>query len=253
MGLLAVLAACCGATAEGAEAASNADRPVQPLTIDKPLVAHWTFDEAFGEAVRDVSGNGHDASPARPASLKRVQGVFGAALEFTGRHMLQVPGKPDFSKVQRIALSAWVKPTKFEKYNEIFRKDDGDQRVLFSFQEHARILSLGLNVGGYVECDASIRPEQVTDGQWHHCAASFDGKTMRVYLDGQEIGSLKRQGTITAGGAAPGCIGSSSGGECFQGVMDDLRIYAEPLTAQEVARLCDNGLDALLRQRKDLA
>ncbi|MFC1805738.1 LamG-like jellyroll fold domain-containing protein [Planctomycetota bacterium] len=227
--------------------------PLAPLAIDKPLVAYWTFDEAFGQACQDASGHGHEASPARPASLKRVQGVFGAGLEFKGRHMLQVPGKPDFSKTPRIALSAWVKPTAFEQYNEIFRKEDGNNRVLFAFQGRMTILSLGLNVGGYLELDAPIRPKQVMDGQWHHCAATFDGQTMRVYLDGQEIGSLKRPGTIAAGGSAPGCIGSSNGGECFQGIMDDLRIYSQALTAQEVARLHDNGADALLRGRKDLA
>jgi len=233
--------------------AGESAAPVQPPAIDKPLVAHWTFDEAFGEACQDASGNGHEATPARPASLKRVQGVFGAALEFKGRHMLRVPGKPDFSKVERIALCAWTKPSAFERYTEIFRKEDGDQRVLFAFQENMRVLSLGLNVGGYIECDAKITPKQVMDGQWHHCAATFDGKVMRVYLDGQEIGSLKRPGTITGGGSAPGCIGSSNGGECFQGTLDDLRIYAEPLTAQEVARICDSGADALLRHRKGLA
>ena len=45
-------------------------------------------------------------------------------------------------------MSAWVKPTAFEQYNEIFRKEDGDRRVLFSFQERGTVLSLGLNIGG---------------------------------------------------------------------------------------------------------
>ena len=245
--LMLLLAACrmLGAAAEPA-------RPVAPLAIDKPLIAWWTFDEAFGETCRDASGRGHHASPAARASLTRVEGVFGAALEFKGRHMLRVPGKPDFSATERIALSAWTRPTASDRYNEIFRKEDGSQRVLFSFQESMRVLSLGLDIGGYVECDAPIRPQQVMDGQWHHCAATFDGQMMRVYLDGQEIGSLKRPGRITAGGGAPGCIGSSNGGECFQGAIDDLRIYADALTPQEVRRLCDNGHDGLLRRRKDL-
>ena len=113
--------------------------------------------------------------------------------------------------------------------------------MLFSFQDNGTHLSLGLNVGGYVECDAPIRPEQVLDGGWHHCAATFDGRFMRVYLDGREIGSLERPGTIRAGGTAPGCIGSLNGAECFQGVMDDLRIYAEGLSAAEIAALHRDG------------
>ena len=71
-----------------------------------------------------------------------------------------------------------------------------------------------------------INPARVRDGRWHHCAATFDGHWLRVYLDGDEIGRLERPGQIRAGGSAPGCIGSSNGGETFQGALDDLRIYA---------------------------
>jgi len=211
-----------------------------------PLIAHWTFDEDTG-AVQDASGNGYHASADSSPGLTRVAGLFGNAMSFSGRHRLHVQGKPDFSKVKAIALSAWVRPTKFERYNEIFRKEDGNHRVLFSFQENMSVLSLGLNVGGYVECDARIAKEQVLDGTWHHCAATFDGKTMRVYLDGREVGALKRQGSIDAQGGADGCIGSTNGGECFQGCMDDLRIYGGALSAQDIDALYKEGVKELGR------
>ena len=47
-------------------------------------------------------------------------------------------------------------PTELGVYREIFRKEDGTRRILFSFQEDGAILSLGLNIGGYIECDAKI-------------------------------------------------------------------------------------------------
>ncbi|MHC5056936.1 MAG: LamG-like jellyroll fold domain-containing protein [Planctomycetota bacterium] len=217
----------------------------------KMLVAHWTFDGAGGTCV-DSSGNGNDASMAA-GTLARATGLFGKALSLSGRHRLEARGRPDFKDIRKISLSAWVMPSAFERYNEIFRKDDGNDRVLFSFQENANVLSLGLNVGGYVECDAPIRPAQVLDGRWHHCAATFDGETMRVYLDGREIGSLPRAGRIRAGGRAPGCIGSSSGGECFQGLMDDLRIYSDALTPQEVKGLWESGRPLVEQYRRKRA
>ncbi len=221
---------------------------VEPLVIAKPLVAHWTFDEPSGPPCLDSTGQGNDAACASgQGNVQPVPGLFGGALRFSGGHMLQSPERPKFGKMPAIAISAWVMPSGFETYNEIFRKEDGDQRVLFSFQHNATILSLGLNIGGYIECDAKIEPAWVLDGAWRHCAATFDGQTMRVYLDGREIGSLERPGQISSGGSAPGCIGSSSGGECFQGLMDDLRIYADALTAGEVAQLHRNGVEALTR------
>ncbi len=221
---------------------------VKPLDVGKPLIAYWSFDEIFGSTCGDSAGKGYDAAPAYPtANLRRVEGLFGNAMAFAGSLMLSAPGKPDFSGWRALSLSVWVMPTDLTGFREIFRKEDAENRVLFSFQNDGTILSLGLNIGGYVECDAPMKPEQVLDGKWHHCAATFDGDSMRVYLDGKEIGVVKRPGTISAGGVAPGCIGSSSGGENFQGIMDDLRIYSEALTAQDVAQLHDNGLAAMAR------
>ncbi len=219
--------------------------------IEKPSIAHWTFDADSAEAVLDHSGGGNNATFAvgRPSF---GDGLFDKAIHFAGTHRLQTPGKPDFSKSERISLSAWVLPSAFARHNEIFRKEDGDKRVLFSFQENGHVLSLGLNVGGYVECDAPIKPTQVLDGLWHHCAATFDGKAMRVYLDGREIGSLERPGKIAAGGTAAGCIGSTNGRECFQGAMDDLRIYGDALTGEEVAQLYDGGRRMLEQYREKL-
>ena len=219
---------------------------IGPLKLDKPLLAHWAFDEATGEICRDASGHQADATLDRPApGLERVAGVFDGGLSLSGRHLLRCGRQPAFDAVEKLSFSAWVQPAAFERYNEIFRKEDGERRVLFSFQEYGHVLSLGLNINGYVECDAKLDPAQVTDGLWHHAAATFDGTVMRVYLDGMEIGRLDRPGRLVAGGPARGCIGSSDGGECFQGQMDDLRIYADALTAGEIARLHRNGLDGL--------
>ncbi len=249
---VAVICVCVATTVPVISRASDAsasEPPIEGLRIAKPLVAHWTFDEQVGSTCHDASPNGYDALPeaAPPGALRRVEGVFGGALSLSGQHLLRTRKKLDLARLARITFSAWVVPVEMGKYSEIFRKEDGDHRVLFSFQDDGTHLSLGLNIGGYVECDASIRPQMVLDGRWHHCAATFDGRCMRVYLDGQEIGSLARPGSISAGGEAPGCIGSSEGGECFQGSLDDLRIYSEALSSGEIGRLYESGLDSLAR------
>ena len=93
---------------------------------------------------------------------------------------------------------------------------------------------------------------QVLDGAWHHAAATFDGYWMRVYFDGKEIGKLERPGKIRAGGRAAGFIGSCNGGECFQGRIDELRIYRDVLTAAEIRSLWRNGWEAYERSQHEL-
>ena len=218
----------------------------EKLPAGAPLLAHWDFNAGFSGACPDVSGNGLSAAaqPTGSEAIIRTNGLFGQAALFSGSHMLRVDSPDMFKGVNELTFSAWVLPTELSEYREIFRKEDGDQRVLFSFQGDGSILSLGLNVNGYFECDAPVDPASVLDGAWHHCAATYDGRFARVYLDGKEIGDLERPGTLTTGGNAPGCIGSANGRECFQGALDDLRIYRVALDAEDIAALYESGAKA---------
>ena len=213
-------------------------------------IAHWTFDGPQADRWPDQSGRGHDAANRETsAALKPSPGLLEGAVHFEGQHRLAVEAHQDFATLQQITFSVWVRPEGFDQYNEIFRKEDGDNRLLFAFQNNGSILSLGLNVGGYIECDAPVDPACLLDGLWHHCAATFDGKTMRVFLDGRQIGSLDRPGAIASGGNAPACIGSSNGGECFRGAMDELQIDCVALNTEEIGRLYAPGREAQRARR----
>lgn len=208
------------------------------LASNHSLLAHWTFDEASGELIKDALGN--DGLSIR-AAIPHARGVCGNALELSGSHQLRVPPPAAEERLEQIAFSAWVKPVDLSSYREIYRQEC-PERVLFSFQNNGTILSLGLNISGYVECDAAINPAQVLDGAWHHAAASFDGDVMRVYLDGCEIGHLDRSGTLQTNPQVPAYIASSGGrSEHFQGSLDELQIYREALSGEEVVEIYQHG------------
>jgi hypothetical protein len=240
--------------AAAAGRAESTKETVAPPACLPPLVAHWTFDEPLGNRCEDSSGHGWHAVWDRSAATPSHQrGVLGNALFMSGPHLIEVNENIPLAYPAGISLTAWTKPTDLSNYHEIFRKEDDGDRVLFSFQFNGTVLSLGLNVGGYVECHAKIDPAYIRDGRWHHCAATFDGRWMRVYLDGREVGHLERRGAVRAGGGVPACIGSSNGGEAFQGSLDDLRIYAGPLSPAQVALLYREGQERLEQSSGQLA
>ena len=76
----------------------------------------------------------------------------------------QVPPNIFPEALDALTITAWVKPSAFGRYNEIFRIESGTGRVLFSFQENGKILSFGLHGRGYVECDGPIDPAKAADG-----------------------------------------------------------------------------------------
>lgn len=222
-----------------------------PPQIDKPLLAYWTFDEDLGsDCIKDASGHaGMSVEVKRDISSKA--GVYGNALEVRGEHKLKV-GSFGVTELPTISFSVWAKPSDLSKYRELFRQE-GANRVLFSFQENGSILSLGLDIGGYYECDAKLDPARVMDGTWHHCAATFDGKVMRVFLDGEMAGSFDRPGKIALDPNTAGFIGSSCGdNEHFQGRLDNFRIYSEALSPEDVATLYRSGLEVLAVRTKEM-
>jgi len=171
----------------------------------KGLIAHWRFDELAEGAFKNAVDTGLAARAESGASAR--DGVLGAALRLEGRSVVRVRAGEAFEDLPGITISAWVQPTELSGYREIFRKEDGARRILFSFQNNGRILSLGLQTQGtgYQELDAPIEPALLMDRQWHHVADTYDGQRMKVYLDGLPIGSQRRSGRIVSGGAAERC------------------------------------------------
>lgn len=229
-----------GQLARGASDGGGASRSDALLSVAARL--HWAFEEGEPGVLRESAGG---ATWDVAADVPRVAGVHGHAVRLSGVHQLATAPLTTESSLAEITFSAWVRPTDLSGYREIYRQEC-HERLLFSFQGDGTILSLGLNVGGYVECDAPIDPAEVMDGGWHHVAATFDGQWMRVYLDGREIGRLERSGTILTNGLVPAFIASSSGvSEHFQGALDELRIYDRALTDEQIGRIHQAGIATL--------
>jgi hypothetical protein len=80
-------------------------------------------------------------------------------------------------------------------------------------------------------------------GGWVHAAATFDGTTARIYLDGKEIASGPF--TLADGTAAGLVIGNTNSStwadspESFNGDLDEARIYSRALSPAEIAYLAD--------------
>jgi len=183
-----------------------------------------------------------------------VPGVFGYAKVFPAATPVEVEMDflPESGTMKQFSISAWIRPTGYERYNEIFRQEN-DRRILFSLQEDATILSLGLNIGGHVECDAPVDRNAMFDGNWHFVAGTFDGETMRVWLNGREIHQLFRPGKIAVSRNPVGFIGSMNGTqELFQGAIENLQMTDVAYSAEKITELHLLGLAALDKKNEAL-
>ena len=88
---------------------------------------------------------------------------------------------------------------------------------------------------------------------WYHAACTRSGDTLKYYIDGVHTTT----GTILAGSSAtntaPFALGaiSGSGGEGFDGYLDDVSVWERALTDAEVASIYNAGTGATILTATD--
>lgn len=79
------------------------------------------------------------------------------------------------------------------------------------------------------------------DNVWKHVAASYDGATVNLFVDGALAGTAA---DTTGGGFSALTVGSNPGfNEDFVGLMDDVFVFGRALNAGEIADIVNNGID----------
>ena len=75
---------------------------------------------------------------------------------------------------------------------------------------------------------------RLTANTWVHLAATYDGTTQRLFVNGAQVASRAQTGSLTVSTGAVRIGGNQVFGEYFQGRIDDLRIYNRALSAAEI-------------------
>lgn len=207
------------------------------------LVAYWPFDEGTGKAAEDVTGNGHDGKFA--GAPKWVDGKFGTALEFDGEedHVV-VSDDAAFAIEENITFMAWFSPGDVLTSRRLMVKNNSIF-VIFDFGNKDSIDFL-------VKPDNTFAESKTTDwkvGEWYHFAGTFDGKTMKVYVNGKLEGEAANNVPI-----APSDLELWIGGDdfgrptdFFPGTIDEVRLYEKTLTEAEIQKVMDTPQDVEAR------
>ena len=86
----------------------------------------------------------------------------------------------------------------------------------------------------------------VRTGQWHHAAATYDGSQMRLYLDGEVVGSTAMSGSIAQQPSVEAWIGGNPdgpGSRPWQGGIDEVRIWREARGQADIVASIDKRID----------
>jgi hypothetical protein len=199
------------------------------------LVAWWAFDEASTNQVT-LDYAGHRLG-GRLHGAARTNGLNGAALVCDGG-TVRVENHRLLSPADALTLSCWVKTAVANQDNRWFIN-----RVVAGHT--AAGYRLGV-LGGrpcfeVPQTDWSHHLKASAPlpvGRWVHLAGTFDGRTMRLYVDGGEQGTLERPGPVNPS-EAPLCLGGYEPGHPahFTGLLDEVQLYDRALTPAEIRTL----------------
>ncbi|MDR2848960.1 MAG: glycoside hydrolase family 99-like domain-containing protein, partial [Verrucomicrobiota bacterium] len=203
---------------------------------DEPgLLAWWAFDEgdAADDATLDYSGHGlggvlHNA--------KRAPGVNGGALVCDGGSA-SVAHAPALSPTNAFTLACWVKtdlPGQKHVWfiNSIF---GGSTTSGFRLGLQDGRPCFGVPVTSFSHHLAGRAALPV--GRWVHLAGTFDGRTMRLYMDGALQGTLERPEPLVPN-TKPLCLGNYDTGHSahFTGLLDEVKLYDRALPEEALRR-----------------
>ncbi len=209
-----------------------------------PLAA-WSFDEADAEALT-VPGLTADGPVLRVDNVELVKGVSGTALSFgvdPGWGMCT----DVYPVAEAVTVEAWFKPagTRPPGFGTVVRKEGA---YALRFAENGSLGFLAW-IKGSVRAVQSARTTW-DPNEWTHCAATYDGKEMRLFIDGKEDANspVKMEGLISDGGAPLG-VGSCRGRYAFEGTIDEVRVYDRALAGKAIRVSHSAGLAALRKQK----
>ncbi|MCF6325026.1 MAG: GDSL-type esterase/lipase family protein [Gammaproteobacteria bacterium] len=208
------------------------------------LDSHWQFDESSGVLVSDGSTNGNDGNVSGTPVWST--GVSGSALFFGGGNdRVLIDDAPSLNMSTAMSLSVWIQPTttstqyvlKKGRYNSI----DGYEISLSGSQGVAMIRFNQDSSGNTYRINATT--PYPTDGvTWMHIATTYDGATMRLYINGIEEGSLAAPGLVIASNSLPFSIGAQDDGvKPFYGAIDAVHLYDYALSAAQLQALSTLG------------
>jgi hypothetical protein len=230
--------------------ARNTTSYSQVVASDGP-VGYWQLDESGGSNGADIEGR-HDVSFIGDPVLGRP-GVrdAGTSVEFdSAADYAQVGDYWDFTGTAPFSVSFWMKPSStyattyngrpVSKENYVNATTIGGWTFILNQNSggNARKLMFERHDGGSGVSQVTS-PGALTYGTWYHVVGTYDGATMRLYLDGAEIGNVAS--ALSLPDHSYPLQFARQGGNRYGGNLDEIAIYDKALSAAQVQGLYGAG------------
>ncbi len=202
------------------------------------LVFFFSFDEAKGDTVNDLSGfKNHGIIVGKQDWIK---GKFNGGFHFDGKTHIEVKNaEPLTSLTHPMSVAAWVNPDALGGWQNIIEMDRSAADKVGGWK-------FGFNVDKVVWTTYGVKDftgiTTISNGKWTHVAATWDGSQAIIYVDGTPEPPIAGGGVINVKDTKD--IPSldlgwrrSSSASFFQGGMDEVCVFKRILKENEIKNL----------------
>jgi chitodextrinase len=199
--------------------------------VTSRLVAAYAFNEGAGTTVADGSGNGNTGTISGAGWI--ATGKFGSALAFNGASArVTVSDAASLQLTTGMTLEAWVFPTATPTgWRQVVGKNVDAYYLTASSSQANRPAVGGTWIAGNQNTfGTSVLPVNT----WTHLAATFDGSTVRLFVNGSQVASQAQTTPLATTNGTLQIGGDSFPNEYFAGYIDEVRVYSSALSAAEI-------------------
>ena len=191
------------------------------------LVAAYGFEETSGNTAADASGLGNGGTIS---GATHVTGKFGNGLAFNGTSALvSIADSASLDVTSAVTLEAWVYPTALSGWRDVIFKNT-DIYFLMGCTPTGSAPGFG---GTFTSANA-YGTGALPLNAWSHLAGTYDGTTMRLYVNGVLVSSQAQTGPIATSTGALSIGGDTTAGQYWSGMIDEVRVYNRALSAAEI-------------------
>ena len=207
---------------------------------DTSLVGCWRMEEGTGTSLQDGGASPYNDGTLTnsPPWVTGKLGNWGLGFTSTSSQYVTIPDQASLNATN-ITVAAWIKPGVPAATQDLVKKLTGSAGFEFSLSQASAGQNVFLRLNNAANGRINSAYVYPTNGAWFHAAATYDGSTLKMYVNGAPSGTpVSYTGGIGAATSALTIGGVST--RYFTGSLDDVRIYNRALDATQISQLYAN-------------